>query len=187
MALVMLVLNALAINACVVPNLMLKSWQHNLSYLFNYNHVFQALNGINIINTSSSVVLKYFVDLPNTSIHFIYTLLLLIGSISVVWMHRKSTGYRPLFVLSLLTFCFGQHLMYDCLVLVIYYLLQMGKRDEPKSAVILLCVLILPLSILSSAIPLIHFILPLTLLVYTLEVLGIDYRWMRNKAIKNAS
>lgn len=182
-----LLLNSIAVMACDVPDLMLKSWQHNLSYLFNYNHIFHSLNGINIINTSSSVVLKYFVDLPNTTIHVIYTLLLLLGSLSVVWLHRKSSGFRPLFVLSLLTFSFGQHLMYDCLVLVIYYLLQMGERDEPKSALVLLCVLILPLSVLSPAIPLIHFILPLTLLVYTLEVLRIDYRWMRNKAIKNAS
>lgn len=187
MAAVMLLLNALAINACIVPDLMLKSWQNNLSYLFNYNHVFQTLNSINIINTSSSVVLKYFIDLPNTSIHLVYTLLLLIGSLSVVWMDRKSTGFRPLFVLSLLTFCFGQHLMYDTLVLVVYYMLQQKEGEEPKSAIVLLFVLILPLSILATAIPLIHFILPLTLLVYTLEVLGIDYRWMRNKAIKNAN
>lgn len=187
MAAVMLLLNALAINACIVPDLMLKSWQHNLSYLFNYNHVFQTLNGINIINTSSSVVLKYFIDLPNTAIHFMYTLMLLLGSLSVTWMHRHSTGFRPLFVLSLLTFCFGQHLMYDILVLVVYFLLQKEEREEPKVAIVLLLVLILPLSILAKAIPLIHFILPLTLLVYTLEVLGIDYRWMRNKATKNAN
>lgn len=189
MVLVMLHLNLLAINDSAMPDLLLKSWQYNLSYLFNFNHVFHSLNGLNIINSSSSVVLKYFVNLPNTSIHFIYTLTLLLGSLSVVWMHRNTTNltFRPLLVLSLLTFCFGQHLMYDCLVLVVYYLLQMGERDEPKSAIALLLVLILPLSVFASAIPIIHFILPITLLVYTLETWGIDYRWMRNKAIKNAS
>jgi hypothetical protein len=187
MAVVMLLLNTLAINNCAVPDLMLKSWQYNLSYLFNYNHVFHSLNGINIINTSSSVVLKYYLDLPNSTIHFAYTLLLLVLSTGVVWMHRNASGFRPLLVLSLLTFCFGQHLMYDVLVIIIYWMLQYEAKKEPYSALLLAASLCLPLSLAAGQIPIIHFVIPLLLLIYTIEALYSDYRFSRNKVTKKAS
>lgn len=187
LATTMLLLNGAAIQFSAAPETMLQSWQYNLSYLFNYNHVFAELNGLNIINCSSSVVLKYFIDIPNTSIHLIYTSVLIFGSLFCLWLLRKQTGFRILFVLSLLSFCFGQHLMYDILVLMIYWILQFDSKKEPVISSLTFAALCLPLSVLAARMPGIHFIIPICLLIYTLETIVSDYRLMRNKVTKNAN
>lgn len=183
----MLLFNGAAILFSAAPETMLHTWQYNLSYLFNYNHVFMDFNGLNIINCSSSVVLKYFIDIPNTSIHLLYTSILLFGSLFCLWFLRQQTGFRILFVLSLLSFCFGQHLMYDILVLMIYWILQYDARKEPVITSLTFAVLCLPLSIVATRLPAIHFIIPICLLIYTLEAIVSDYRLMRNKVTKNAN
>jgi hypothetical protein len=102
-------------------------------------------------------------------------------------MHRNSSGFRPLLLVSLLTFCFGQHLMYDILVVIIYWMLQYESKKEPYIACLLAASLCLPLSIAAGQIPTIHFVIPLLLLVYTIEALYSDYRFSKNNVTKNAS
>ena len=187
LATTMLLLNGAAILFSAAPASMLHSWQYNLSYLFNYNHTFNDFNGLNIINCSSSVVLKHFIDIPNTSIHLLYTSILLFGSLFCLWLLRKQSGFRILFVLSLMSFCFGQHLMYDILVLMIYWILQFDSRKEPLITWPAFAVLCLPLSVVATQLPGIHFIIPICLLIYTVEALLSDYRLRRNKVTKNAN
>lgn len=182
-----LILNITAIATSGSPALMLQSWKHNLSTLYNYNHAFSEFNGLNIINCSSSVVLRYFLDIPTTKIHLIYTSLLLASSFYCLWILRRQYEFRLLFVLSLVSFCFGQHLIYDILFLMTYWILQYDNKKEPLSAWLLVLTLCLPLSIMASKIPFIHFVLPIVLLIYTSEAIYSDYRLRRNKDTKNAS
>lgn len=187
MCFMMVLLNTAALVFSTDPYPMLKYWQYNLSYLFNYNHVFMDFNGLNIINCSSSVVLKYYLDIPTTTIHLIYTSVLITSSFFCLWVYRFRSDFRLLLSLSLLSFCFGQHLVYDILFLICYWFLQYDYKKEPLSAWLLVPVLCLPLSILASKFPYIHFALPVFLLIYTLEVIFTDYRLRRNNETKNAS
>jgi len=184
-----LILNFSALILHNDPNVLLHAWSENINKLWAYPHQYHFINGINSISSNLSVALKYNVDLQLNSLKLSMAILLGSSYLIVVLKNKTLSDAQILLFLGLSNLCFGQHLIYDVLILLAYKLIAI-KNNETLNIlnVLLLLFLILPIGNIANRLqlPILNFGLNI-LLFLNWGLLLWDYFFKRNKAIKNAN
>jgi hypothetical protein len=148
-----------------------------------------TLNGLNIVSSNLSVVLKYNIDLPLGLLKTCMAAILLACYIIAILKNKHLSDGQILLFLGLSNLCFGQHLIYDALILVAYKLIAI-KNNESLSIlnIALLLFLLLPIGSITDRLNLPGLNFGFNLLLFLNWIwLCWDYFFKRNKAIKNPS
>jgi hypothetical protein len=183
-----LILNTLALVVTPAPMDMLSNWRQNIQGLWQYTHSHEILNGLNIISSSLSVALYYFFLIPLDIIQGINTLLLLCGYGLSIYIGRQSPKAAMVFA-CLTGLCFGHHLVYDLLALIVFLLLLLDSKTLDNFLFFLLAgVMMLPLGSIGKLldIPGLDLAVPFLLFFYWCFLLKYYLR-SRNRVIKNPS
>lgn len=183
---VTIILNCAVLLLSNQPEILLASWQSNLSKLWAYPHVHQSLNELNTISSNASTALVYFFDLPLPLLKSSMSFLLLMSYGFVYLKHKHLSDSEILFFLLLSNLCFGQHLIYDALALLVFKLLSINKDMHLHwTEILLLTCLCLPLGSMSKfmQMPALNFALNISLIL-TYVVVFKTYFWSRYRAIK---
>lgn len=165
----------------------LNAWTENINKLWAYPHQFNSLNGLNIISSNLSVALKYYFDLPLGLLKTSMAAILISCYIIIVFKNKHLSDGQILLFLGLSNLCFGQHLIYDALILIAYTLIAI-KNNETLSVlnILLLLFLIMPIGSLADQVhlPILNFGLNFLLFLNWISLLW-AYFFNRNNAIKN--
>jgi hypothetical protein len=170
-------------------NGLLHAWTENINKLWVYPHQFNSLNGLNIVSSNLSVALKYYLDLPLGLLKTSMAAILLACYIITVFKNKHLSDGQILLFLGLSNLCFGQHLIYDALILIAYKLIAI-KNNESLSIlnIALLLFLLLPIGSIADRLNLPGLNFGFNLLLFLNWIwLCWDYFFKRNKAIKNPS
>jgi hypothetical protein len=168
---------------------LLRAWTENINKLWVYPHQFNSLNGLNIVSSNLSVALKYYLDLPLGLLKTSMAAILLACYIITVFKNKHLSDGQILLFLGLSNLCFGQHLIYDALILIAYKLIAI-KNNESLSIlnIALLLFLLLPIGSIADRLNLPGLNFGFNLLLFLNWIwLCWDYFFKRNKAIKNPS
>lgn len=182
-----LVLTALTLNLMALGTHWeyLGNWTQNMNQLWAYVHN-GSYNPINTISTGLSAPLASMFGPTSPPIGFAVWLLALISSAWVCLKKKFDTSHALLiFILSELVF--GQHLIYDCFLLIpVAFGLQTEKQEPRGDTLVLLALMCLPVGTLATKadIPLLHFLSTLAMLVLWLR-LQIFPPLRRNSVMKN--
>lgn len=168
---------------------LLQAWSDNMNKLWAYPHQYLSLNGINTISSNLSVPLVYRFNIPLLAIKPTMTIVLL-SSYFLVWLKNKTlSDAQILLFLGLSNVCFGQHLIYDVLMVIVFKLMTLKpEKTLGVGEIILLLFLTLPMGSLAERLnfPALHFGLN-TLLFFQWMVLLWIYFFSKNKTTKNTN
>ncbi len=187
--LVSALLNAAAIFIHPKGMQMLYQWRTNMENLWAYPHLHGSLNGLSVISTSVSVAIIYFISLKLSVLKTTMLLLMLVSLSLSAFSSKKHRSYFPLFFAGLSSLCFGQHLIYDILALIIFrILIADGQKNISITEILLLAILVIPLGSIAglAGIETLNFAVPLLLAIYWFIMFS-TYLPARYKLTKNAS
>ena len=154
-------------------------WKLNIEALWAYPYSAEAYNGIAIISTNFNVALEHFFSINLNVLK--YSSMFILGSLYILITLtnlKLKNSYNILFLASLASICFGQHLLYDILVLIGFRLLTIQESEKISIIeVLLLILLIIPIGSIAikTGIPILHYALPFTLLLYCAERFFLNY------------
>lgn len=110
---------------------LLSTWKDQIDFVWINCHT-PFINGLNILSTSSSSTLAYYLPGQLNIIKLGYTLLLLTAliGISIKIKRGKINSTNLLLLVTLVIMAFAQHLLYDLLVLITYGLISYRQTDS---------------------------------------------------------
>lgn len=154
-------------------------WKSNIEALWAYPYSAEPFNGIAVISTNFNVALEHFfsinLNILKYSSMFILGILYILITLTNL---KKKNSYNILFLSSLASMCFGQHLLYDILALICFRLLTIQESEKISIIeILLLILLILPIGSIAikTGIPILHYALPFMLLLYCAERFFLNY------------
>jgi hypothetical protein len=171
------------------PNELLQAWSTNINKLWAYPHQFNTLNGLNIISSNLSVALKYNFNIPNNTLKPVMGFALACTYLLVFMKNKTLSDVQILLFLGISNLCFGQHLIYDALILVAYKLITINNNEQLSILnILLLLFLLMPIGSIADRLqlPILNFGLNCLLFLNWIWHCW-DYFFKRNKAIKNPS
>lgn len=186
---VSILLNAAAIYFHPGEIQLLHQWKTNMENLWAYPHVHASVNGLSVISTSISVAVIYFIGLKLSVLKIAMLLLLLVSLSLSAFSSNRQKPYFPLFFAGLSSLCFGQHLIYDILVLIVFRILMAdGQKNISITEILLISVLVIPLGSIAgfTGLDALNFAVPLLLVIYWCMMCS-TYLPARYKLTKKAS
>lgn len=172
------ILNSSALIYSNHPIELYAQWKSNIEALWAYPYTAEAYNGIAIISTNFNVALEHFLSVNLNVLKFLSMFILGSLFLLIFLTNWKKKPYYILFLASLASICFGQHLLYDILALICFRLLTIQESEKISIIETLLFVLlILPIGSIANmtGILVLHYALPFMLLLYCVERFYLNY------------
>lgn len=184
---VMIILSGLILNLSIIifHKDHLYTWIDNMNRMWMYINSGET-NGLSIINCNAIAnIIKVDVSVLKPLSSVIY-----LSSFIYVFMklkHKNIANHKALFLLALTEICFGQHLMYDLLLILSFFMITDLKQDIWITWPLLLA-LTFPIGAIAEKInsPELNYVLPFALLAYWIYVQS-TLPPSRYKEIKNPS
>jgi len=149
------------------PMALVKQWLENMEKLFEFTHSYSQINGLNLISTSITIPLAYFIDISTQSIKLLSVISMLF--IFVLLKYNQVKPDRFLIVFSIAFFTFSHFLIYDLVFLILIHMLISNKINNYYNLGMLLF-LAIPISkiVESVKIEALYFYIPYGLFIVTM-------------------